>query len=106
MVFNDQVVKYAHGCSIAQLVPCDGPASGGTWQSHSQYVLAVVITATDFLKAKLITTKQWEQIVTQAAWSQCGWNRRCDNSGDKDWHRQWNWTNDCNWGRSQNQGRH
>jgi hypothetical protein len=85
--------------TIDQLVPCDGPASGGTWKSHTQYVEAVLVVATDFLKAKLITPKQWAQIVTQAAWSRCGWNPRCDQNGDLDWHRQWSSANDCNWGR-------
>jgi hypothetical protein len=86
--------------SIDQLVPCDGPASGGKWKSHAQYVEAVLVVATDFLKDKRITIKQWEQIVTEAALSQCGWNPRCDYDGDQDWHRQWSWAHDCNWGRN------
>jgi fibronectin-binding autotransporter adhesin len=85
--------------TIDQLVPCDGPASGGKWKSHAQYVETVLVVATDFLKAKRITIKQWEQIVTQAAWSRCGWNPRCDRDNDQDWHRNWNWAHDCNWGR-------
>jgi hypothetical protein len=84
--------------TINQLVPCDGPASGGKWKSHAQYVQAVLVVATDFLKAKRITLKQWEQIVTEAALSRCGWNPRCDNDRDLDWHREWTWAHDCNWG--------
>jgi hypothetical protein len=91
--------------TIDQLVPCDGPASGGKWQSHSQYVAAVLVTATDFLKAKRITLKQWEQIVTQAAWSRCGWNLRYDHDKDPNWNRKWSWANDCNWGRGPYWGR-
>lgn len=91
-----------HGCSIAQLVPCDGPASGGKWKSHGQYVQAVVATATDFLKAKLITRRQWMEIVTRAAWSKCGWNRRCDHDWDRDWHRNWDCDRDRDWGRGHN----
>jgi len=94
-----------NGCSIDQLVPCEGPASGGMWKSHGEYVRAVLETATDFLKAKLITRKQWAQIVTEAAWSRCGWNRRCDHEEDRDWHRDWDWNRDCNWGRGRDWGR-
>jgi hypothetical protein len=92
----------ATGCSIAQLVPCDGPASGGKWKSHGQYVQAVVKAATDFLKAKLITRKQWVEIVTRTAWSKCGWNRRYDHDWDKDWHRNWDCDRDRDWGRGRN----
>jgi fibronectin-binding autotransporter adhesin len=87
--------------TIDQLVPCDGPASGGKWKSHSEYVAAILVVATDFLKDKRITLKQWEQIVTQAALSRCGWNPRCDHDNDQDWHRNWSWAHDCNWGRGQ-----
>ena len=99
------VVVDANGCSIDQLVPCEGPVSGGAWKSHGEYVRAVVKTATDFLKAKLITRKQWAQIVSGAAQSRCGWNRRCDHDGDRDWHREWNWDRDFNWGRGRDWGR-
>jgi len=68
----------ASGCSLAQLVPCDGPLSGGAWKNHGQYVSAVVHAATDFLKARLITRRQWVEIVADAAQSKCGWNRRFD----------------------------
>jgi pimeloyl-ACP methyl ester carboxylesterase len=93
-------VVNANGCSIYQLVPCDGPRSGGTWKSHGQYVRAVVQAATDFLRGKLITRKQWVEIVTRAAWSKCGWNRRCDHDWDWDWHRNWDCDHDRDWGRS------
>lgn len=86
-----------NGCSIAQLVPCDGPRSGGTWKNHGQYVRAVLQSATDFLKAGLITRRQWGQIVTGAAHSKCGWNRRSDHEGDRDWHRDWDRGRDADW---------
>ncbi len=94
----------AHGCSIAQLVPCEGPFSGGTWRSHGQYVRAVLQTATDFLKSNLITRRQWAQIVTRAAHSKCGWNRRWDHDGDRDWHRDWDCGRDADWGRDRDRG--
>jgi hypothetical protein len=92
------------GCSIAQLAPCAGPATGGTWKSHGQYVAAVVHAATDFLRARLISRRQWMQIVTQAARSRCGWNRRCDRDGDRDWSRAWDCDRDADWGRDRNEG--
>jgi hypothetical protein len=95
-----RAIVNACGCSIDQLVPCAGPASGGMWKSHGQYLRAVVVTATDFLNAKLITRKQWVEIVTRAAWSKCGWNRRCDHDWDWDWHRNWDCDRDRDWGRN------
>jgi hypothetical protein len=89
----------AEGCSIAQLAPCNGPTTGGTWKNHGQYVAAVVQAATDFLNGGLITRRQWAQIVTQAAWSRCGWNRRWDWDDDWDWHRPWDCDRDGDWGR-------
>jgi hypothetical protein len=88
-----------NGCSIAQLVPCDGPVTGGTWKNHGQYVAAVVHEATVFLQSGLITRRQWAHIVTQAARSRCGWNRHWDRDGDRDWHRPWDCDRDADWGR-------
>ena len=65
----------ANGCSIDQLVPCNGPASGGTWKTHGEYVSAVRTIATEFLAAGLITHKQSNSIVSQAAQSWCGQRR-------------------------------
>src|SRR5439155_10413877 len=39
----------ASGCSIDQLAPCDGPASGGTWKNHGQYTAAVAQAVAEFL---------------------------------------------------------
>ena len=89
----------SNGCSIAQLVPCAGPTTGGTWKNHGQYVAAVVHEATVFLQAGLITRRQWAHIVTQAAWSRCGWNRHWDHDGDRDWGRAWDCDRDADWGR-------
>jgi hypothetical protein len=72
----------ANGCSIDQLVPCEGPQSGGTWRNHGQYVRAVIQAANDFLQAGLINHRQWAQIVTSAAQSRCGWNPHSDHDGN------------------------
>jgi hypothetical protein len=62
----------ANGCSIEQLAPCSGPASGGTWKNHGQYVSTVAQAAETFVASGLITEAQAEEIVSQAAQSHCG----------------------------------
>jgi hypothetical protein len=61
----------ADGCSIDQLVPCDGP-----WRSHEQYVRQVVIVANQFEAAGLITRAQKLAIKRAAIHSDCG-RRHC-----------------------------
>jgi len=60
------------GCSIAQIAPCSGPASGRTWKNHGQYVSAVAQAAAAFVEQRLISADQAEEIVAQAAQSNCG----------------------------------
>jgi hypothetical protein len=62
----------ADGCSIDQLVPCAGPAGGGVWKNHGQYVSSVAKTAEQFLNTGLITEDQKDGIVGTAAQSDCG----------------------------------
>ncbi len=62
----------ATGCSIDQLVPCAGPASGGEWKNHGQYVSAIARTAEQFLAQGLISAEEKEAIVKAAAQSPCG----------------------------------
>ena len=62
----------ANGCSIDQIAPCSGPASGGTWKNHGQYVSAVAQAAEAFLAQDLISADQADEIVAQAAQSNCG----------------------------------
>jgi hypothetical protein len=61
-----------HGCSIDQIVPCSGPASGGMWKNHGQYVSAVAHAAEAFLAQGLLSEDQAGEIVAQAAQSKCG----------------------------------
>ncbi len=63
------------GCSIDQLAPCGGPASGGTWRNHGEYVSAVAQAAEQFLEQGLITEDQKDAIVAAAAQSDCGSKR-------------------------------
>ncbi len=65
-----------NGCSIDQLAPCGGPVSGGTWKNHGQYVSAVAHAAGAFLAQDLISADEAEEIVSQAAQSNCGSARR------------------------------
>jgi hypothetical protein len=62
----------AQGCSIEQLVPCAGPASGGTWKNHGQYVSSIAHAAQDFVTQGLISGQEKGQIVSAAARSNCG----------------------------------
>jgi hypothetical protein len=62
----------ANGCSIDQLAPCAGPASGGAWKNHGQYVSTVVHVLQAFVEQGLISPQQAEEIVVQAAHSSCG----------------------------------
>ena len=87
----------SNGCSIAQLVPCSGPLSGGSWQSHGQYVFNVIETATRFLRSNLINRREWAEIVSRAARSRCGWGRRFDRDGCWDWNRDWDCDRDQGW---------
>ena len=67
-----ETVVDAEGCSIDQLVPCGGPATGGTWKNHGQYVAATAHVAEQFVGQGLITEEQKDAIVAQAAQSDCG----------------------------------
>jgi hypothetical protein len=65
-------VVNTQGCSIDQLVPCAGPASGGTWKNHGQYVSSIAHVAQDFVSQGLISGREKGQIVSAAARSKCG----------------------------------
>jgi len=61
-----------HGCGIEQLVPCGGPATGGTWRNHGDYLRALTAATDDFLAAGLITPEQREALLRVARRSDCG----------------------------------
>ncbi len=65
-------VVNAEGCSIDQLVPCAGPATGGAWKNHGAYVSAVAQVAQEFVKQGLISEADRAAIVVRAAQSDCG----------------------------------
>jgi hypothetical protein len=66
----------AEGCSIEQLAPCAGPASGGAWKNHGEYVSAVAQAAVEFLAEGLISEEQADEILSEAAQSDCGFRGR------------------------------
>ena len=57
---------------IDQLVPCSGPASGGTWKNHGQYVSSVAHVAQNLADQGCISQQEIGQIVSDAARSSCG----------------------------------
>jgi hypothetical protein len=57
---------------IKELVPCRGPASGGKWKSHKQYVSVIHRVALMFVSQGLISSSQEDQIVSAAVRSNCG----------------------------------
>jgi hypothetical protein len=65
-------VVNAEGCSIDQLVPCNGPASGGTWKNHGQYVSAIAQMTEEFRAQGLISEDQRDDIILNATRSKCG----------------------------------
>src|SRR4051794_8880420 len=67
----DSVVN-AQGCSLDQLVPCAGPASGGTWKNHGEYVSSFTQAANQFAAQGFISRKDKGQLTSQAARSNCG----------------------------------
>jgi hypothetical protein len=56
---------------IDELVPCSGPASGGTWKNHGQYVSSVAHAAQNLANLGCISPGIG-QIVSEAARSDCG----------------------------------
>jgi len=63
----------AGGCTIAQLVPCEGPlGSNTTWRNHRAYVSAVRDAATHFYRSGLISRIQLKAYVDEAQASSCG----------------------------------
>ena len=63
------------GCSVSDYVPCAGPAGGGTWRSHGQYIGAVTAVADAFLDAGLMTEEERDSMVAEAVHSDCGKRR-------------------------------
>ena len=61
---------------IDQLVPCSGPASGGTWKNHGQYVSSVAHAAQSLARQGCLSQPGIGKIVSEAARSNCGKNHQ------------------------------
>jgi len=57
----------AAGCSIEQLVPCDGP-----WRNHGHFLRALREVTSEFVVAGLLTRAQQHAILLAGARSDCG----------------------------------
>ncbi|WP_221767745.1 thrombospondin type 3 repeat-containing protein [Shewanella canadensis] len=62
----------ASGCSIAQLVPCEGADENTSWKNHGQYVSKMAKEAKTFRKQGLINQWEFLTIMQAAAQSACG----------------------------------
>ena len=62
----------ASGCSLDQLVPCEGPASGGVWRNHGEYVAARLRVIQQFRKEGLLNQRQAQALFLEAIQSSCG----------------------------------
>ena len=57
----------SYGCSIEQLVPCDGD-----WKNHGKYVSTLAKTANSFVNQGLITEDEKDALMEEKASSDCG----------------------------------
>jgi hypothetical protein len=62
----------ADGCSVDQVVPCEGPVTGGTWKNHGKYLSAIRAVVTTFVEEGLLTESEAEEIFAAASKSDCG----------------------------------
>lgn len=61
------------GCSIAQLVPCEGPKdSSRRWRNHGEYVSMLARATESFLVKELISHSEGDAIMAEGAQSSCG----------------------------------
>jgi len=66
-------VDPSNGCSVNQLIPCEGPrGTTATWREHRDYVARIKQTARSFLRHGLITEEEKHLIISEAARSSCG----------------------------------
>jgi hypothetical protein len=57
---------------IHALVPCAGPAAGGTWKNHGQFVSTMAKLSRQLVADRLLTREQRAEVVSHAAQSICG----------------------------------
>src|SRR5438067_10597091 len=57
------------GCSLC---PCEGPAAGGTWATHTAYVNCVTAVANQLYLAHTLSKTRKTAVITHAQKSTCG----------------------------------
>ena len=68
-----EIVDPSNGCSIEQLVLCEGPKDTAvSWKNHGKYVSALAKTANSFVKQGLITEDEKDDLMEEMASSDCG----------------------------------
>ena len=75
MCINTQAQKIVNsaGCSIYQLVPCDGPmGSDEFWGNHGKYISEMNKIVNSFVELGLINIIETGKIISEAAKSSCG----------------------------------
>jgi CubicO group peptidase (beta-lactamase class C family) len=71
-----EIVNPSNGCSIEQLVPCNG-----NWKNHGQYVSASTKVLKSFVRQGLITKKGIKAFMKKKASSDCGKKGKTDVGG-------------------------
>jgi hypothetical protein len=69
---NIQLVVMSNGLALEDIVPCAGPAAGGTWRNHGQYVSAVAAATRVLARERVITKRERSALIRAAAHSNCG----------------------------------
>jgi len=68
-----EVIDPMTGCSVEELVPCDGPrGTTEDWKNHGQYVSTLAKTLNSFVEEGLITEEEKDAIMAEGASSDCG----------------------------------
>ncbi len=68
-----EIVHPANGCSLDQLVPCEGSReTDEPWRNHGQYVFTLYEAAKEFVELGLLTRNEKIDIIWAAARSRCG----------------------------------
>lgn len=60
------------GCSVEQLCPCDGPASGGAWDSQNSYVRCVARATRTLRRQGQLSRAESISVLRRAVRSSCG----------------------------------
>jgi hypothetical protein len=68
---TDELVT-RQGCSIAQLCPCEGPASGRQWEGQTDYLRCVARATRTFRRSGQMSRTESLQLLRRASSSGCG----------------------------------